>query len=149
MPTHLIIPTFALVRRGSAKQGSARSRDLHRTDCNSDLPAVILATLPTFPKNQTTWATYTVWEGSPRPRAVDGKGKPQTRGVRANAAVTLMLLANLMPLEYSTHTLSIAWGCDRMEREQKKKMKQTSQGVGSRSQPIPLGTSTPRLTSLF
>lgn len=56
MHTHHIIPTLALVRRGSSKQSPAKPRDLHRIDCESDPPAVILATLPTFPKNQTTRA---------------------------------------------------------------------------------------------
>lgn len=116
MHTHHIIPTLALVRRGSTKQKPARPIDLHRIDCKSDHPAVILATLPTFPEESDDLGPVpsAVWEGSPRPRAVDGKGKPQTRGVRANAAVTLMLLANLMrwstpPTRWVLRGVAIGW----------------------------------------
>lgn len=82
-------------------------------DYESDHPTVILATLPTFPKNQTTRALFRLGR-EPAPPGVHGKGKPQTRGVRANAAVTLMLLANLMrwstpPTRWILRGVAIGW----------------------------------------
>lgn len=50
MHTHHIIPTLALVRRGSSKQSPAKPRDLHRIDYKSDPPAVILAVPSNLPE---------------------------------------------------------------------------------------------------
>lgn len=148
---HILSLPWPSCARGLPNKAHRRARDLHRNNCKSDPPAVILAALPTFPENQTTWVPSAVWEGSPRPRAVDGKGEPQTRGVRANAAATLMLSANLMrwsipPTRWVSRGVEIG-----RKGSKKKKMKQTREGRRQQIPANPFGNycSTPRVTCLF
>lgn len=114
-----IYPYLALVRRGFFQTKTDERRDLHRFDLKSDPPAVILAALQ--PSRRIRRPEPLPSGKGARPRDVDGKGKPQTRGVRANTAVTLMLLANLMrgstpPTYLLLRGVAIGWKGSRRKR---------------------------------